>query len=201
VNPFDAAVVVPLQMSNEREMADELLMGYLAAGHSEYVGTLIRRHGGPLTAFLRRTAPCLADADDIFQEVWLRVVRSARAYDPEQRFTAWLFTIAWNQVRNHWRRHKEQQATRTDEGTDRLQDARCPGPGADQRLLDAERSDRLRRLIGLLPERLAEAVCLRYFEELSEKEIALRLGVPVGTVKSRLHHGIKKLAPLVRGEP
>jgi RNA polymerase sigma factor (sigma-70 family) len=188
-------------MGNEPEMADELLMGYIAAGQSDYVGTLIRRHGSPLIAFLRRTAPCMADADDIFQEVWLRVVRSARSYDPEQRFTAWLFTIAWNQVRNHWRRHKERQAVRTDDTTDSLANARYPGPRADESLLEAERRDRLRRLIGLLPERLAEAICLRYFEELSEKEMASRLGVPVGTVKSRLHNGIKRLSPLVRGEP
>jgi RNA polymerase sigma-70 factor (ECF subfamily) len=188
-------------MGNELEMADELLMGYIAAGHSEYVGTLIRRQGGPLIAFLRRTAPRPADADDIFQEVWLRVVRSARAYDPGQRFTAWLFTIAWNRVRSHWRRHNERQAMRPDEGTDSLADARCPGPRADERLIELERGDRLRHLIGLLPERLAEAVCLRYFEELSEKEMASRLGVPVGTVKSRLHHGIKRLSALVRGEP
>jgi RNA polymerase sigma-70 factor (ECF subfamily) len=187
-------------MGNDPEMADELLMGYIAAGHSEHVGTLIRRQGGPLIAFLRRTAPSTADADDIFQEVWLRVVRSARSYDPEQRFTAWLFTIAWNQVRGHWRRHKEQQSMRTGDGTDRLANERSPVPRADDTLLEAERNDRLRHVIGLLPERLAEAICLRYFEELSEKEMASRLGVPVGTVKSRLHHGIKRLSPLVRGE-
>ena len=188
-------------MGNEPEMGDELLMGYIAAGHSEYVGTLIRRQGGPLIAFLRRTAPSPADADDIFQEVWLRVVRSARSYDPEQRFTAWLFTIAWNQVRTHWRRHKEQQSRRAADATDSLANAPYHGPRADDRLLDVERSDRLRHLIGLLPERLAEAICLRYFEELSENEMASRLGVPVGTVKSRLHYGIKRLSPLVRGEP
>lgn len=187
-------------MGNELELADELLMGYIAAGHSDYVGTLIRRQGGPLIAFLRRTAPSVADADDIFQDVWLRVVRSARSYDPEQRFTAWLFTIAWNQVRTHWRRHNERQATNTTDKTDGRANAKCQRPRVDETLIETERTDRLTRLIGLLPERMAEAICLRYFEELSEKEMASRLGVPVGTVKSRLHHGIKRLAPLVRGE-
>jgi RNA polymerase sigma-70 factor, ECF subfamily len=187
-------------MGDELDMADELLMGYVAAGHSEHAAALIRRHEGPLIAFLRRTAPSAADADDIFQEVWLRVVRSARSYDPEQRFTSWLFTIAWNQVRTHWRRQNGRPPA-SDDGTDSRADTRCPGPRADERLIEVEEGDRLRHLIGLLPERLAEAICLRYFEELSEKEMALRLGVPVGTVKSRLHHGIKRLAPLVRGEP
>jgi RNA polymerase sigma-70 factor, ECF subfamily len=187
-------------MGDELDMADELLMGYIAAGHSEHAAALIHRHEGPLIAFLRRTAPSAADADDIFQEVWLRVVRSARSYDPEQRFTAWLFTIAWNQVRSSWRRRSGRSCA-PDDAMGRPADSRCPGPRADERLIEAEQGDRLRHLIGLLPERLAEAICLRYFEELSEKEMALRLGVPVGTVKSRLHHGIKRLAPLVRGEP
>jgi RNA polymerase sigma-70 factor (ECF subfamily) len=83
---------------------------------------------------------------------------------------------------------------------DSLANARGPGPRADETLIETERTVRLTRLIGLLPGRMAEAICLRYFEELSEKEMASRLGVPVGTVKSRLHHGIKRLAPLVRGE-
>lgn len=187
-------------MGDELDMADELLMGYVAAGHSAHAAALIRRHEGPLIAFLQRTAPSAADADDIFQEVWLRVVRSARSYDPEQRFTAWLFTIAWNQVRTCWRRHNGRPPA-LDDGTDIRADTRCPGVRVDERLIEAEQGERLRHLIGLLPERLAEVICLRYFEELSEKEMASRLGVPVGTVKSRLHHGIKRLAPLVRGEP
>ena len=49
-----------------------------------------------------------------------------------------------------------------------------------------------------LPERLAQAILLRYFEELSEKEVAERLGVPVGTVKSRLHNGLRKLADAIQ---
>lgn len=188
-------------MGDELDLADELLMGYIAAGQSQYTAALIRRHERPLIAFLRRTAPSAADAEDIFQEVWLRVVRSARSYDPDQRFTAWLFTIAWNQVRTHWQRQERRLRAAADEGSDGGEGVRCPRPPVDERLIEAEQGDRLRHLIGLLPERLAEAICLRYFEELSLTEMSSRLGVPVGTVKSRLHHGIRRLAPLVRGEP
>jgi RNA polymerase sigma-70 factor, ECF subfamily len=186
-------------MENESELSDALLMGRLATGDGECVGALIRRHGRALLAFLRRTAPTAADADDVFQEVWLRVVRSAHAYDPQQRFTAWLFTIAWNQLRDHWRRQKAEPSVADDRDIG-ASEAPSPRPGAEVQLIEAERRAHLRQLIALLPERMAEAIWLRYVDELSEKEMAARLGVPVGTVKSRLHHGMKRLEPLVKDE-
>lgn len=81
-----------------------------------------------------------------------------------------------------------------------LESASCPRTGVDVELIEAERRARLRHLITLVPERLAEAIWLRYFEELSEKEMATRLGIPVGTVKSRIHHGIQRLKPRARDE-
>ncbi len=187
-------------MEIDTELPDALLMGHVAAGDPECVDVLIRRHGGALLTFLRRAAPTAADADDIFQEVWLRVVRSARTYDPAQRFTAWLFTIAWNRLRDHWRRHNARPPSGGNDGITFAEEASSPRAGVDARLIEAERSARVRQLIGLLPAKLAEAIWLRYFEELSEKEMAARLGVPVGTVKSRLHEGVKRLTPLVKDE-
>jgi RNA polymerase sigma-70 factor (ECF subfamily) len=186
-------------MATEIDLPDAVLMGHVAAGEREAVSVLLDRHGGALLRFLRRAAPTRADADDIFQEVWLRVVRSARAYDPAQRFTSWLFTIAWNRLRDHWRRHNARLPGRED-GTARLERATCPGAGAEAQLIEAEQNARVRQLIGLLPAKLAEAIWLRYFEELSEKEMAARLGVPAGTVKSRLHDGVQRLTPLVKDE-
>ncbi|HEX7833706.1 MAG TPA: sigma-70 family RNA polymerase sigma factor, partial [Thermoanaerobaculia bacterium] len=65
---------------------------------------------------------------------------------------------------------------------------------AEEEVLESDRAERLRALVGRLPGRLAEALLLRYFEELSENEMAERLGIPLGTVKSRIHHGLKQLA-------
>ena len=140
------------------------------------------------------------DAEDISQEVWLRVIRSAHSYDPTRRFSAWLFKIAWNQVRDHWQRIATQQARHVTTASDALDAVRSADRRPDEELLESERVDRLRQIIDQLPARLAEALCLRYFEELSEQEMAARLGIPVGTVKSRLHNGIKQLSPLVKGD-
>ena len=121
-------------------------------------------------------------------------MRSAASFDPTYPFPPWLFRIAWNLVRNEWQRR---------ESTGEISEAAnvtSPAASADDDLLAAERDARLRLLMHELPPYLAEALFLRYFEELSEKEMAQRLGIPKGTIKSRLHHALRKLAPAVMKE-
>jgi RNA polymerase sigma-70 factor (ECF subfamily) len=172
---------------------DAFLMGSIANGDAEAVRPLIERYKKPLAAVLQRALGASPDVDDVFQETWIRVVRSAHRYDPEQRFSAWLFAIAWNLVKDRWRR-REQHAD--------VDLATMPSPAhsPEEQALRADRAERLRAVVGQLPERLAQAILLRYFEELSEKDVAERLGIPVGTVKSRLHHGLKKLAEVINEE-
>jgi RNA polymerase sigma-70 factor (ECF subfamily) len=148
---------------------------------------LIERYKQPLAAVLQRALGSSPDVDDVFQETWIRVVRSAHRYDPEQRFSAWLFAIAWNLVKDRWSRRMPHDDV---DLAAMASKERSP----EERAMVADRAMRVRELVARLPERLAEAILLRYFEELSEKDVAARLGIPVGTVKSRLHHGLRKLA-------
>lgn len=166
---------------------DAFLAGCLANGDAEAARALIDRYRRPLAAVLQRALHAPADVDDVFQETWIRVVRSAHRYDPDQRFSNWLFAIAWNLVKDRWSRRVEHVDAD-------LAALPSPARSPEECAVDEERARRLRELVARLPERLSQAILLRYFEELSEKEVADRLGVPVGTVKSRLHHGLKKLA-------
>lgn len=165
-------------------MTDAYLVGSIVNGDADAVRPLMERYRRPLAALLQRALGPSADVDDVFQETWIRVVRSAHRYDPEQRFSAWLFAIAWNLVKDRWSRRVA--ASDVDLAT-------MPSPerSPEDRALDADRAARVRDVVARLPERLAQAILLRYFEELSEKEVAERLGIPVGTVKSRIHHGLK----------
>ena len=169
--------------------SDAFLMGSIANGDSDAVRPLIERYQRPLFALLRRALAGSADVDDVAQETWIRVVRSARRYDPEQRFTGWLFTIAWNLVRDRW---AKAQAFADAE----LESMPSGRTSAEDEVITRDRARRLRDLVATLPDRLAETVFLRYFEDLSEREVAARLGVPVGTVKSRIHNALN----LLRGE-
>lgn len=161
-------------------------MGSIANGDAEAVRPLIERYQRPLAALLQRALGRTPEVDDVFQETWIRVVRSAHRYDPAQRFSSWLFAIAWNLVKDRWSRRV------VSESVDMMEMAsgeRSP----EEHAVDANRAEKVRAMVGRLPERLAQAILLRYFEELSEKEVAERLGIPVGTVKSRIHNALQLL--------
>jgi RNA polymerase sigma-70 factor (ECF subfamily) len=167
-------------------ISDEALMARVAAGESAALAELYRRWSTPLHRFLVR-ATSGRDAEDLQQETWLRVVRAADRFDPGRRFSTWLFQIALNLTRDWRRRPPPEPADPTT----------LEMPGTDARPatdagLDAE------RLLAALPAPQREAVVLRYCQDLSEDEVAAILGCPRGTVKSRLHHAMKKLVSLVR---
>jgi RNA polymerase sigma-70 factor (ECF subfamily) len=175
---------------NDLKLAsDAFLVGSIANGDADALRPLIDRYRKPLAAVLQRALGASPDVDDVYQETWIRVVRSAHSYDPAYRFSTWLFTIAFNLVKGRWQRPNFERV--------QLLDMPSPERSAEDRLVDSDRAARVREQIAALPERLAQAILLRYFEELSEKEMSERLGVPVGTVKSRLHTALKKLAALL----
>ncbi|HEX7154709.1 MAG TPA: sigma-70 family RNA polymerase sigma factor [Thermoanaerobaculia bacterium] len=174
-------------MTALEQATDAYLVGAIVNGDTDAVRPLIERYRKPLAAVLVRALGSSPDVDDVFQETWIRVMRSAHRYDPEQRFSSWLFAIAWNLMRDRWSRRVEHADVDL---------AAMPSRdiSAEDQLIVDDRAQRIRELVARLPERMSQAILLRYFEELSEKEVAERLGVPVGTVKSRLHHGLRKLA-------
>lgn len=174
-------------------MNDAFLVGSIANGDADALRPLIERYRQPLAAVLRHALGRSPDIDDVFQETWLRVVRSAHRYDPEQRFSSWLLAIAWNLIKDRW----ASQVT-----PEEIDFCALPAQNhsPEDQLIEADRARRIRDLVSRLPDRLAQAIFLRYFEELSERDVAQRLGIPVGTVKSRLHHGLKRLASTIDRE-
>ena len=137
-----------------------------------------------------------ADAEDIGQQVFLRVWKSAARYEPTAKFTTWLYTITRNLVFNELRRRKHRPVSSLDaEPTDgtfsgggdcaaRLEDTQAPAP--DATLLHAELQGAINAAIAQLPETQRMAVVLRRYEELSYEEIAGVLGLSVPAVKSLL---------------
>lgn len=154
-------------------------------GHEAALGELMERYRPRLFGFLMKRAPDVAE--DLFQETWLRVVRARASFDPKRRFSTWLFQIANNLCRDRARRR------RVEEGyleTAREEAKTAPGlletPPLDLRL-------DVHRRLAALPERLREVLILRYYHQLGEADIAEIVGIPRGTVKSRLHTAVRTL--------
>lgn len=172
---------------------DEELMQSVAQGDPSALRELCVRYERPLYRFLHRAADG-RDTDDLFQETWLRVVRAARSFDPARRFSTWLFQIALNLARDLRRRPL---AEVTDpEALDRLPARGTGSAEASYAAIDATLD--ARRLLDALPDAQREVVVLRVLQDVGEEETAAILGCPRGTVKSRLHHGLARLAALVR---
>jgi RNA polymerase sigma-70 factor (ECF subfamily) len=171
------------------EPTDEALMVQVQAGSESALVALVERWRAPLYGFLhRRSSP--ADADDLFQETWLRVVRARRRFDARRRFSTWLFQIANNLCRDRFRR-----GATAARGREALADApRAPAPDPELRLDLAQR-------LAALPDRLREVLVLRFYRDLGEREIGDLLGIPVGTVKSRVHSALRALRRDDEGEP
>ena len=167
------------------ELSDEVLVVHLARGDPRALEALCRRWERPLLAFLGRQTGG-RDVDDLYQDTWLRVVRAAPRFDPARRFSTWLFQIAVNRCRD-WRRRPPPEPV----DPSRLSDTAAAPDSADARI-DAE------RLLAALPDGQRSAVVLRYWHDCDEDEVARILRIPRGTVKSRLHHAMRRLVALAR---
>lgn len=136
-------------------------------------------------------------AEDLTQETFLRMTRTIERYEHDGRFEAWLFRIAANLARDHARRSRRRERALPLEASSRQPELATPAPGRfsdpDQRLALGEMSERVNACLASLPEADREIVALRHFADLSFREIAEILGVPLGTALARAHRALAKL--------
>jgi RNA polymerase sigma-70 factor (ECF subfamily) len=183
--------------------SDEILLTRLREGEREVFGTLVRRYERELFGYLRRYLGDDDLADDVFQNTFVQVFLKIRQYEPGRAARPWLYAIATNQAIDALRRRNRRIADRPadivatpdEDGEPRPLFELIPAAG-DAPPEAAERSEerqQVRAAVDRLPELLRQAVLLVYFQGLKYQEAAEVLGIPVGTVKSRLHAALTKL--------
>ena len=151
--------------------------------------TLFAALGPCVKGMLMRQGADSAIAEDITQETFISLWRRAESFSPERgAVTTWLFTIARNHRIDRLRREAPWQ-----ELTDQQELAEAPEPRPDQALESLQIQSRVRAVLKTVPPEQAEVVRLAYGDGLSHNEIAARLGVPLGTVKTRMTLAYRKI--------
>ena len=188
---------------------DEEWMLRLQAGDDHAFDQLLGKYRAPVVHFVYRLVHEPALAEELAQEVFLRVFRARRSYRPRAKFTTWLFRIATNVALNALRdgrmRRWGETSIDAEDADPQVAQLSAPGPTAEQRLLEAERARQIRAAVESLPEKQRLAVLLHKYQDLDYAEIAPILGCSESALKSLLFRAYEalrvKLRPLVGAQP
>jgi RNA polymerase sigma-70 factor (ECF subfamily) len=182
-------------MMDDARSDEALMLGY-RDGDTGAFDLLYARHRGPLYRYLLRQCRIAAVAEELFQDVWMNLIRARDRYEPRAKFTTYLFSVAHNRLIDYYRRQAAGVPISYDDDPDdplldRLaaSERAQPDTQADLRA----QAQRLLVLIAELPEAQREALLLREEGALSVEEIAQATGVNVETAKSRLRYAVAKL--------
>ncbi|MFN2520632.1 MAG: RNA polymerase sigma factor [Candidatus Limnocylindria bacterium] len=153
------------------------------AGNADAYATLVERYGGRVYNIALRITGDPDAANDSAQEALIRAYRALHQYDPQQPFGPWVFRIATNASLNHVRRWHAHQTP-----VDTAPDVREPEEsGPERSALRREEMGEVLDALAELPANYRAALTLRHLQQLSYREVADSLGIPLGTVKTHLH--------------
>ena len=190
--------------------SDVQLMLDVKAGDQQSFELLLQRYRTPLVNFLYRMVRSREQAEDLAQEVFLRVYRAREDYEPSAKFTTWLFRIATNLALNSLRDHRYQKleismdapiVADAEDGDERMMEVADEHPDIEQHLVEEARKKMIRHAIEKLPEKQRAAVLLHKYQELDYAEISKILQCSESALKSLLFRAYEtlrvELAPLV----
>jgi RNA polymerase sigma-70 factor (ECF subfamily) len=172
----------------DRSARDRDLIREVLAGDHGSFGKLVAAYQNMVAGIAWRYGVRGEEIEDMVSEIFTKLYRNLHRYRPEHPFSTWLYRLSANHVLDHGRRSRR-EAFR-EELPEQLA---APGPAAGERLETRERAESVRSALGEIPPRFREAIFLVYVEGRKVEEAAAILGIPQGTVKSRLMRGRQAL--------
>ncbi|MGB8330772.1 MAG: RNA polymerase sigma factor [Polyangiales bacterium] len=181
---------------------DEVLLAAYRDGNSEAFATLLQRYRGPLFTFLLRSVGERGRAEELYQDVWIRVIERCGEFRGDAKFSTWLYRIARNLSIDHQRKmkfrgHASLDAAQPSTGQSIGERIANPGPSTEQLALGGLVRQRIADAVDALPEDQREVFLLRQLEGLGFREIAEVVGAPVNTVKSRMRYALVRLQEIL----
>ncbi len=181
------------------EQDQELVRRCLNGENPAWEG-LVRAHSRKVYNLCYRFTGRIQDAEDLTQEVFIKVFQTLRSYDSAQgTFSTWLNRVARNHLVDHYRRTRKDRVTSSlDDDSTPLPELPSPRAAPTASVESRERRELLQMALDQMSPDLREAVVLRDLQDLDYQEIAQVLGVPQGTVKSRINRGRLELARVIK---
>ncbi|MBO5686115.1 MAG: sigma-70 family RNA polymerase sigma factor [Alistipes sp.] len=186
---------------NTQVLSDRALLGHYLAGDSSAISQLIERHSRRVRDYIRMMVKDRDLAEDLFQETFVKVVRviDEGRYVDSGKFLSWVLRIAHNQVIDHFRAQKQDKSiSESDAGYDVLGTLRFAEHTVEDQLIAEQIAADVRNLIELLPDEQREVVKMRYYANLSFKEIAEQTGVSINTALGRMRYALINLRRLIQ---
>jgi len=169
---------------------DSELLALVAEGDQQAFRLLYDRFAGRILSYVRKLSRDVGSEEDVVQEVFVQVWRKAATYEPSRGAVAgWLYTMTRNRLVDSWRR----KSARIDADENELDRIEAPERGAEGRVIDLS----VRQALSKLSAEQRQAVELAYFGGLTYEETAERLGLPLGTLKSRIRAGLMRMRSLL----
>jgi len=187
---------------------EELMISLVEEGDLKAFEELLVRYEKSLFNYIYRHIGDFHAAEDLFQETFYRIFKNRRSFNPDLRFSTWAYRIATNVCIDDIRKKTRELEVPLEENnlahesslqfTERGVNPNPINPSLEERLIKKDIEEKIKALVKSLPEKLRSVFILSEYQDLSCREIAQILEIPLGTVKSRLHNGFKQLVELIK---
>ena len=180
------------------DASDEELMLAYAGGDAGAFDVLYARHKGPVFRLMLRSVKTRGEAEELFQDVWMRVVEARERYAVSAKFTTWLYTVAHNRLIDHWRKKGLAIVPLENDEGEAVVEAKAGPFDEPHRVVETrETLGQLEAAIAELPAVQREAFLLHHEADMTVAEIAEATGTNTEAAKSRLRYAMEKLRKVV----
>jgi RNA polymerase sigma factor (sigma-70 family) len=186
-------------MKDQIQLNDNQIVQMYINGDANALTTLVTRYKDKIFTSIYLLVKDRYLAEDIFQDVFIRIIDTLKGgrYTDEGKFLPWAMRIAHNLCVDHFRKVKRNPTIKTSDDRDIFDVINFSENGVDDRMMTEQTSDKVRRMIDLLPEDQREVIILRHYADLSFKEISQLTGCSINTALGRMRYGLLNLRKMM----
>ncbi len=186
-------------MNDQIQLSDHQIVKMYMDGDANALSTLVTRYKDKIFTSIYLLVKDRYLAEDLFQDVFIRIIDTLKGgrYTDEGKFLPWAMRIAHNLCVDHFRKVKRNPTIKTSDDRDIFEVLNFSEAGVDNRMMNDQTSDKVRRMVDLLPEDQREVLILRHYADLSFKEISQLTNCSINTALGRMRYGLLNLRKMM----